>query len=137
MEIGKRAAFRAGGPDAYAKQYWGEIEARLDGSRFTGKLFKDTPGCIAVESMYEEMTARPAAWAAQVAAFLGIPDLAEGLGPRPSPSAHALRMQRLWLDEVAAKQGTVRADENSHTAYFLPGAHLHLLSNDTLSWLYR
>jgi len=141
-------------------RYWGEIKARLDGSRYTGRVFNDVRGCSSAESLYEDMTARPHEWAKKIGAFLGLGHSGggdgngdgsgdEGLVARAEAAAAAgvalgeaearelgLASQRLFLLELAAEQRTVHVDENSHTAYFFPGSHLRVLSNETLSWMY-
>ena len=78
-------------------------------------------------SQYEDMTVRPEDWAASLADFLGIGS------PQPGSSDAKLAS---WFRDLAKQQRNVTANEDSHTAYFLPGAHLRLLSNSTLSWLY-
>ena len=112
--------------------------------------------------MYEDMTARPEEWASSVGHFLGIlaPTIEEVEAPSsdssfstsqtlapPPPLPPPVPMpvgglgsqsanQWDFLSLMASQQMNVVANDSTHTAYFLPGAHLRLLSNATLSWLY-
>ena len=117
-------------------------------------------------SQYEDMTARPEAWASYLEKFLGLSENGDGNGSGSSGSSigggtgaggggeeqrggenssrggevEEVRLrswrQRAWLKALALEQRTVVPSETSHTAYFMPGAHLKILHNTTLSWLY-
>jgi hypothetical protein len=143
----------------HALQYWSEIKGRLDGTRAVGRVFA-LSGARVLGSQYEDMTARPEAWATRLEQFLGLGDEgsgegsgnergegggetgavaggdAEGAGEKGDAAKARARRQRAWLRALALEQRTVVPAENSHTAYFMPGAHLKLLRNTTLAWLY-
>lgn len=135
-------------------QYWPEIKGRLDGTRAVGRAFA-ARGASVLFSQYEDMTARPEAWATHLQRFLGLGGDDEGVeggaegsvdagkgggaaeGEAAGEAAKArARRQRAWLRALALAQRTVVPAEHSHTAFFMPGAHLKLLRNTTLSWLY-
>jgi hypothetical protein len=71
--------------------------------------------------MYEDMTAKPELWAMKLAQFLLL-----------EPESDAYR----FLMEISSSQRQVKPDETTHTAYFLPGAHLNMLKHETLYRLY-
>jgi len=54
------------------------------------------------------------------------------------PLQQQQQQQQQWdfLRVLASQQRKVVVNDSTHTAYFFPGAHLRLLSNATLSWLY-
>ena len=130
-------------------QHWSEIKGRLDASRAVGRTFI-AQGAEVLYSQYEDMTARPEAWATYLEEFLGLSEdggsgemkTREGgggvdslRGDEDEVRLRALR-QRAWLTALALEQRTVVPSETSHTAYFMPGAYLKILHNTTLSWLY-